>query len=533
MTRIPILDCVPGSITLRPQQVEALLFIEKNYDLFDFFCLNLPVGAGKSWVATTYNNWIDQNNLGKTADITPTKLLQDQYTKDFTWIPDLKGMNNYACRQAAKEGDTCADRKRASGDGKLCGGPECCTYMAARTDASQARTAIFNFHSYLFNKMWESKDHLVIDEGHNTRNFLEGLYTLNLWGCELGFDGTVKTDVETIRTILDTQWKTVKNEITEALARRLGKDIVDELEEIRQQLESVMEGLAEFGNDILITKKEELYKKRKYFQRDMSEFKDSMQTVVRIKPLKVSTIAHWALWREEIKKVLFLSATISKTDMAELGIEPNQVACFTSSSPIPADRRKFIVWPKVDMSYQKQKANIPEAVESIRLIAEKNKDTKGVIHCTYEVARLLEKHLIDGRYMFHATANKNDVYHRFRESKKPSILVACGMAEGIDLPDDFARWQIILKVQYPSLGDDVWAWKCSNNHRAYQWETIKTIIQQSGRICRGPNDKGFTYMLDSSFLKLWERTKNTDMWPNWFREAMVFVNVAEKGKKDE
>ena len=35
--------------------------------------------------------------------------------------------------------------------------------------------------------------------------------------------------------------------------------------------------------------------------------------------------------------------------------------------------------------------------------------------------------------------------------KRGGILLASGMAEGVDLPDDLARFCVIVKIPYPSF----------------------------------------------------------------------------------
>lgn len=528
---IPILDCVPNKdIKLRPQQVAALLWIEANFFKYRYLFIDMPVGCGKSWVVATVNNWLEINNLGRSADITPTKLLQDQYTGVFPWIPDLKGQNSYKCSTLAN-GGTCADHKRFSLEGKLCGGVDKCAYMAARADATNSKTAIFNFHSYYYNNMCENKDHMFIDEGHNTRAFLEGLYSLDLWSCEIGFDKDYPTDPKSIKLLIESTYQQAKLELNAAIARRIQDSLIEELEELIMRLEKVSAGLDMFGKDILVVKKTEVYKRKKWLKRDMREFTGKEQTLIKIKPLKLGNIANDLLWVPEIKRVMFLSATLDESDIDDLGIDPSERAIFRSDSPIPPDRRKFIVWPVANMGYKHQKDSMPAIVNAIKTIADKNKDSKGVIHCTYSLSKMLKEYVGDNpRFIFHTESDKTDVYYRFRENKNPVILVACGMSEGIDLPDDYARWQIIMKVIYPSLADDVWSWKSVNKPRAYIWETVKTIIQQSGRICRSPTDKGYTYILDSEFgdetRGLFKKGLKYGMWPKWFRDSMVFI----KGK---
>ena len=51
------------------------------------------------------------------------------------------------------------------------------------------------------------------------------------------------------------------------------------------------------------------------------------------------------------------------------------------------------------------------------------------------------------------------------------------------------------------------------------WETVKKLLQASGRIVRGVQDQGTTFILDSSFARLYGEAR--DMFPQWYLDALV------------
>ncbi len=94
------------------------------------------------------------------------------------------------------------------------------------------------------------------------------------------------------------------------------------------------------------------------------------------------------------------------------------------------------------------------------------------------------------------------------------------MTEGFDFSEDLARWQIIAKVPYPSLGDAHVVAKKDQDEEWYILEVVKTIVQASGRVVRSEKDKGVTYILDSDFERVWR--ENQHMFPKWWSEAVVW-----------
>jgi Rad3-related DNA helicase len=68
------------------------------------------------------------------------------------------------------------------------------------------------------------------------------------------------------------------------------------------------------------------------------------------------------------------------------------------------------------------------------------------------------------------------------------------------------------------------------------WETAKTTIQQTGRICRGPTDYGVTYIIDTAFGNPSTRQYGLyqaagQFFSNDFKEALQWQRGQELAKK--
>jgi Rad3-related DNA helicase len=162
---------------------------------------------------------------------------------------------------------------------------------------------------------------------------------------------------------------------------------------------------------------------------------------------------------------------------------------------------------------------MPVLAGEIDNIANYHFGEKGLVHVTYGMAEMLRKHLAhNDRYVFHDRNNKTEMYEHFRSSPEPLVLFACGMYEGIDLPDDAGRWQIIAKTPYKSLGDPAIAYKAEKDQDWYNWSALKDLIQACGRVCRHEKDRGVTYILDKSAIRL--VNNNSHLIPQWFRDAL-------------
>lgn len=123
--------------------------------------------------------------------------------------------------------------------------------------------------------------------------------------------------------------------------------------------------------------------------------------------------------------------------------------------------------------------------------------------------------------MFHDKENKRDVYAAFRAADPAdgAILVASGLYEGVDLPEDLGRWQVISKIPWMSLGNPAIRHLAELDPEWYLWETIKTVIQGCGRICRTPTDFGITYVQDASVHRI--LTEGGHMLPKWWTDAIL------------
>jgi len=223
------------------------------------------------------------------------------------------------------------------------------------------------------------------------------------------------------------------------------------------------------------------------------------------------------LWPREVSKVILLSATISPVDITELGLSQRRVVYLQAESPIPAERRPVTLLNTAAVVYKDMDTVLPQLAVEIDNIVNYHAGEKGLIHVTYSMSKRLESLMTNPRLMFHNKDNKQQVYDDFRKSKD-RVLVACGMYEGVDLPDDFGRFQVIAKTPWKSLADPAIYYKSKQDEEWYNWQALRDLIQACGRVCRHEKDRGVTYILDSTVNKLLQSASH--LIPQWFQDAL-------------
>lgn len=463
----------------RQIQAEALQTLEDNWDKYDVFVIQGPTAFGKTAVARTLIN-----SLRSVSVITPTNLLVNQFIEEFPDTPTLSRLDSYYCDEWKRPCSMTRARLM-----KFCKGCKCSKELA--TAKYTKGPGIYNYHTYLAHKLF--RDVLVVDEAHNLVPTIKDRLSLTIWQHDYKYPFNM--------------WKP---------------------EQVTQWIESLPDNKKKHKK-ITFLREAASYKVPEYVfhrTRDWFNGKGTLRNepeerdCIKLTPVDVSN-APALFWPKEVKKIVLMSATISFKDIEAMGLGRRRVCYIQCKSPIPRGSRPIIPMSILSVNRNTMQDSMPVIAQSIQELADKHKGEKGVIHVTYQLSLLLREHLAgDYRYMFHDRSNKSDVYHAFRNATDDRILVACGMYEGIDLPQDLGRWQVIAKIPWGSLGSPAIKHLAELDPEWYIWETLKTTIQACGRVCRTPEDYGVTYILDKSFWRMFYDGKH--LLPQWFTEAIQY-----------
>jgi Rad3-related DNA helicase len=468
-----IINYFPTGFKPREAQRDALQKVEAVWDTSDVIVINLPVATGKSLIAMTIAKWAFKEQILRSRIITPQKVLVDQYLGDFPKLNTLRRKDSYVCNKS-QDKLSCPAMTLKRNLGHYCSD---CVYTKAIRRAHQVPYGVYNNHIYMAYKLHSPL--LIADEAHNLVDHIRSLEAKVVWQHKDHYPDSIQTYSDFV------DW--LKKSGRESLLRKLG------LEERPRYL---------------VEQTERPYGRKR-----------EIQKCLLLKPIDVSEAKPY-FWPKKVEKIILLSATIGKKDIEQMGLVQRRVTFIEAASPIAKENRPVNFRPVVPFSYQ----NRAKAVELIANAIQKELDRregKGLIHVTYETAMSLRAYLHrEPRLIWHTKEDKLKQYQFWRGAPPGNgqVFIASGLYEGIDLPYDAARWQVLTKVPYPSLKDSAMRFLLSEDPEAYYWATIKLILQASGRISRKLDDYGETLIWDSNFQQLYEKAGH--LFPGWWRDSL-------------
>lgn len=438
----------------RKVQTQILETLEANWNDYDVFIISAPVASGKTRIAVTLADWLREEKNQASAILTPTNVLVQQYRKEFKDLQSLSRRNSYFST------------------------PE---FLAERSKFRQADQILANYYVYLSNRAY--REVVIFDEAHNVLQMLSG-GSIKLWKHLYDWPDNLTTEPEVVEWLLENS---------------------TESEHRNKKLRKALKQLEDPNTESLVELTTEAYRGRD-------------RAVLKITPLDARNTSPY-LWPRKVRKIVMMSATINKYDIYDMGLDEKRVLYIEGDSPIPPANRPVVPLGAAKINYSNHDISLPRVAEEINRLLDKHPES-GVIHCTYDIAEKLSKLLDNPRFLWHTRSTRDKVYKEFISGTHGvgRVLVACGMSEGVDLAYDLARWQCIVKIPYLSLADPVITAQLTKRPEAYAWWAVRSILQATGRVCRTPTDKGWTYILDSNFRRLYNDYPN--LWPRWFREAV-------------
>ena len=149
---------------------------------------------------------------------------------------------------------------------------------------------------------------------------------------------------------------------------------------------------------------------------------------------------------------------------------------------------------------------------------------KAVIHCGNlgRHGTILNEYLKQEGYttILHEAGKLKQTLERFLSTDTQFLLVVSA-EYGLDFKN--ITLQFILKVPFAAMDECLRALEKSIGKKSFrEWyamDAMNRLVQESGRVGRGMNSFGCTFVLDSKFLTLYQKYK--DKLPEWFVERLV------------
>jgi Rad3-related DNA helicase len=517
---------------------------------YDNVVVDAPTGVGKSAI-----NVAAARSFDSAFYITPQKKLREQLQNDdvlSAYYRSLRARRDYTCGVTGTDCDSCKINRSANQscseyveEGRA--EENQCTYWREKLRSIDAETAVLTF-AYLVTDgnipptdgdgnpiSFANRDLLVVDECHGLENQVASLFAgfkVSPWTVppdvyrniarHLDMDTSRHTEVMDIMETLRDRCRAYKHE------HENQDDYAEQVEDCKKFIDNCewfFKEVDEWDRDWVVdmdkTRHPDKDKKVKSFQ---------------LKPVKVDSFLKNFVWRRADTRLLTTATMPYRGNVSSwckrIGLDPDRTHVIKVGMPFPAQNRPVHVHTEIaKMSGGGDDKNWNKIMAELERLAGKHDGENGLIHtASYKRAQRIYKSVKTGDYpnlennvMFHdADKDASEFIERWQDSAE-NIVLSPSMMEGVDLADDMCRWQVLLKVPYPNMGDsrvDFLMDRDTGYGADWQWyneTTAQSIIQSVGRAVRSKDDYADFYVLDESF----ENVRDSVAFPDWFEAAIT------------
>lgn len=560
---------LPEGFVWRPGQKEAIeqtVFTYLNGKT-KVVIIDAPVGSGKSLIAMGISfvlNKVSKKGYILASDIS----LQDQYEHDINkfHLPwgSVKGIDNYMCVDNFEKHSlgTCKIRNR---NPKSMHCYNDCPYFTARDFAASSETSVLNYSYWLIMQsyvnrlndnenqslaLFPPRDYTICDEAHKildivqnhfsprfTENTVERLEKIrDFFNLHKVKDYTMEVNI--VKSSIDQMWKEEDQDQLHGLLISVEKALtpfIASIDVLKEKVET------EYGNKkppkewrealFLADWLKDLRCKVQDFNYIISQ--TNVRNLIKnptSNELLFNCLEERFLMNRYFHKftgfTVLMSATFSDPIeyMRNLNIPGAKHVKVDNSFSF--EKSPIYYYPKRRMTYKEFDKNKEWLYEKINEILSKHPNESGIIHsASYDLTMKIRDNLSRENqrriFVYEGTEEKRKVLDMMKASKG-KVLMGPSLLEGLDLKDDFSRFQIFAKVPYLSLGDKLVKTKLNINPGWYRWKAIVNILQGTGRSVRNENDWAVTYILDGSLSDLIH--SNRKAFSPEFLQRIVVVN---------
>ncbi|MDP3624700.1 MAG: ATP-dependent DNA helicase [Methanobacteriaceae archaeon] len=517
----------------REGQLDIISDIKNAIDEgFRYIVLEAGTGTGKSAIATTLARIYEPAYI-----LTMTKQLQNQYAYEFDF-GQVKGRGNFSCKTDDLESGcdigTCQTTPSSKkfhcrygvsksptigaieafedsfGNPVFFQSADHCHYWDQKADAVNSDITLMNYDYALLELNYVghfgARDLMILDEAHNIEDKLMRRLEVIVSNQRLEKD-IKKVIPPKMATFTDPndwilQVEFLRDSYQDINVKDMPKNKADRINHTVSRLGDLAENLEKEPKNWVV---------------------DPNQGGVSFKPLRVHHYAEENLFKHA-KTCIFMSATILSHQMfcKWLGLDPREVYFVKVDSPFPASKRPIEFKLAGKMSKNRIKRTAPDTLPILNKILKRHQHDKGLIHThNYQCQNYIMQKIPNSRLTAHNSMNRERVLKQFENSLSPLVLVSPSMSEGVDLPYDKCRFQVIYKVPFPYLGDRQVNMRRKRDQKWYAYKTVMTLMQAYGRGMRAQDDECYTYVLDENIKMLFKSPLYRSLVPEFFKEAVI------------
>lgn len=520
----------PENVAPRPAQIDLISKIEKAFTETDVIICCAPTGTGKSFLAKTLANNSENFDPEYIADInsyraykadysetwpnrgatvlTITKSLQDQYSSLFEDCEILKGKSNYICDVDPNldvETAPCVFIKDLK---SKCWAANRCPYYEQRNKALTSKFSALNYNMFFaLPQDLKHREYLICDEASEIEDQLVKHFTINISLKTIKFLSidTALPGIANYNTFYKwlTSFSSIIKDLIQDYKNKFNSKNKNEKDAVKFK---ILSRLNDKVNLVL-----ETWERCQYV---LTKDGDSVTAT----PLYVNTLA------SEIfkygKKILLMSATIidPQNFAKSLGLENYRY--IESPSPFDPAKAPIFISSKYKLNYNNLNTNLPKVIDLVQEICDSHSEDKGVIHThTGFITNALKTKLKGDRFQYRYEEVTNEqLIAEHINADFPSVLVSPSITHGVDLKDDLARFQIIVKLPFLPLGDVRIKKIFETDPKWYTNKMLSSLVQASGRGIRSQEDWCVTYILDGGAGYLIKKSK--DILPKFFLDRV-------------
>ena len=564
-----VMESFGPTFKFRPNQKEAVAStIDSWLNGTDNVIISAPTGSGKSITALTIaavlTKFYNMSGYILASDLN----LIDQYQRDVErYFPEwavIKGQQTYRCSENGLNFSSGACKLKGCksyGDIKkkfpICSAE--CPYIVERDKAIHSDLLVCTYSFWLIQQNlvkpklpeppFTERNFTICDEAHKLVGIIQNHFSPKM----------VPDDIGKMKNIVDfgLDNDTIIDEIETIRKKIISTDdndrLIDYLIEYNEKMKVISDGVDTIKRDISekTDRNEQLSKEDKtlaynceFLDNHISGFSDYVDIIKSVgiysmvknyDDLNRDVITFNCIDESYLMNKHFHKHCVNKMYMSATIGDPNEFAkdCSFSnfnSIDIPSTfdftNSPIFYIPDYRLSYTEKEMNFPKVAELIDYTINMYAGRRGIIQTgSYKFAKSLADYLGPASrqrlILYDDTKEKTDALEYFKMCND-KILVGPSLIEGLSFDDDLCRFQIIMKVPYPSLADKFVKAKKDINPAWYSNTTAISILQGVGRGIRNENDWCVTFIFDGCYSYLMRNAGN--MFNNDFMKRIQVIS---------